>query len=325
MSIQPTRKLAFLCYPQFQSLDLSGPMEVFAQANKHTDIKYEIHILSESGGLNAATSGMQVVTEKFCSLAGFDSLIMLGGDGVHQVCENNEYIAYLQEQSGKVQRIISVCSGSLALAKAGLLNGRRATSHWGQVERLASYGQNIVVDPDAIYVRDGNVYTSAGVTTGMDLALSLVEDDHGRNIAMKIAKNLVVFYLRQGGQSQYSEPLKIQSLENDGIRKLCDFIRDNISAQLDVMTLAQRINMSERNFSRIFTKTVGCSPGKFVEQVRLDAARLHLENSRHSLDKIAQLSGFSSAEILRRVFYRQLNVSPAEYRQRFGKLDHKRK
>ena len=207
---------------------------------------------------------------------------------------------------------------SLFYSLAGLLDGKRATSHWTVTQYLSRISTDITVAEDVIFIRDGNAYTSAGVTTGMDLALALVEADYGRDLAMSIARMLVIYYRREGGQSQYSDLLKSQSLESHTFRDLCTYIHQHPRDNLSIGSLAQRAVMSERNFSRSFTCEVGVSPGKFVEQARFKAAKALLEDTVIGLESIADKSGFASAEVLRRVFKKIQGVAPANYRRRFG-------
>jgi transcriptional regulator GlxA family with amidase domain len=226
-------------------------------------------------------------------------------------------IAWLVGQSRYVRRLGSVCSGAFLLARAGLLTGRRATTHWNSAARLAKNYPNVRVEPDHIFVKDGPVYTSAGVTAGMDLALALVEEDHGRGVALRVARELVMFVKRPGGQSQYSLHLAAQVTERSPLRDIQESILNDLSAELSVEVLASRAGMSVRNFSRMFKRETGTTPGDFVEIARVQAARRMLEESDTPLKKVAYVCGFSDQNSLRRAFIRRLGVTPIEYRQRF--------
>jgi transcriptional regulator GlxA family with amidase domain len=217
-----------------------------------------------------------------------------------------------------VRRIGSVCSGAFILAEAGLLDGRRATTHWGWCKELAQRYPRVKVDPDPIFVRDGSIYTSAGVTAGMDLALALVEEDHGRELALRVARQLVLFLRRPGGQSQFSAQLAVQAADREPLRELQAWIADHLNQDLSVEALADRVAMSPRNFARVFSREVGVTPARFVEQARVEAARRRLEESAHGVDAIASQCGFGTAESMRRAFLRRLHVPPSAYRHRFA-------
>lgn len=313
------KKIGFICFDNFQSLDLVGPMEVFAQANSYKAQQYKLHILSVDGGTVRASSGLEIHTQRLTSINPLDTLIVIGGNGVYAAIENKRLIQYVIKQANKARRIVSICSGVFMLAEAGLLNGKKVTTHWKVCDKFSRRYPEVELDPDAIFVRDGKVTTSAGVTAGMDLCLSLVEEDIDRGTAMSIARMLVIYYRRAGGQTQFSETLKTQTLGDKKFADLCSFIQDNPACDLSVPSLAGHIAMSERNFSRCFTLEVGMSPGKYVEKVRLESAKEHLENTHKNLDEISLRCGFSSSEILRRLFKRRHGIAPTEYRKRFGK------
>jgi transcriptional regulator GlxA family with amidase domain len=220
----------------------------------------------------------------------------------------------------RVRRFGSVCTGAFILAEAGLLDGRRATTHWGSCALLAQRYPRVSVDPNPIFVRDGNVYTSAGVTAGMDLALALVEEDHGHEVALGVARELVLFLRRPGGQSQFSAQLAVQSADRAPLRDLQAWIADNLGGDLSVPALAAHAAMSPRNFARVFTQEVGVTPARFVEQARVEAACRRLEESANGVDAIAAECGFGSTESMRRAFLRRLRVPPSAYRHRFASM-----
>lgn len=216
------------------------------------------------------------------------------------------------------RRVASVCTGAFILAQAGLLDGKRATTHWAACRELEDRFDGVELQPDAIYVRDGDVFSSAGVTAGMDLALALVEDDLGRDAALEVARWLVLFLKRPGGQSQFSAQLELQTSDRDALRDLVAWIVEHPGADLSVPALAAQANMSPRNFARVFTKELGATPGVFVKRVRLEAARRRLEESDDGVETIAHHCGYGAAETMRRAFVRNLRVAPAEYRRRFA-------
>lgn len=313
------KKIVFICFDNFQSLDLVGPMEVFAQANTHKAQQYKLHILSVDGGTVRASSGLEIQTQRLKLINPLDTLIVIGGNGVYAAIENKRLLQYVIKQAAKARRVVSICSGAFLLAEAGLLKGKKVTTHWKVCDKFRNSYPEIELDPDAIFVRDGKVTTSAGVTAGMDLCLSLVEEDIDRDTAMSIARMLVIYYRRAGGQTQFSETLKTQTLGDKKFSDLCSFIQENPDYDLSVPALSEYSAMSERNFSRCFTLEVGMPPGKYVEKTRLESAKHLLENTHKNLDEISQRCGFSSSEILRRLFKRCHGIAPSEYRKRFGK------
>jgi transcriptional regulator GlxA family with amidase domain len=246
-----------------------------------------------------------------------DTLLVAGSVGEMRYEEG--FLDWLREQSGKARRFGSICTGALMLAKAGLLDGRRATTHWNWCEELACDYPKVKVDATPIYVREGNCYTSAGVTAGIELALALVEEDLGRQIALRVAQMMVVFLRRPAGQSQFSATLAAQTSENHSLGNLIAWLADNLTADLSIEKLARRAAMSPRNFARVFRREMRKTPGKHIEDLRLEAARRQLESSSRSLDEVANVSGFGSAEILCRVFRRRLGVTPGQYRASLGR------
>jgi transcriptional regulator GlxA family with amidase domain len=313
------KKIAFICFPGFQALDLVGPMDVFSLANPAEQQGYECHLLSEQGGLVTSLSGMTIMTEKLASLEGFDSLILIGGQHVKQTNQLEYLIQYIQNQHRKVKRIVSICTGAFLLARAGLLDNIKITTHWSCIQELQALIPSAMVIADAIYIKSGHIYTSAGISTGMDLALSLIEEDHGKNLCMAVAKELVVFYHRPGGQKQFSDLLLAQSVNNDKIKLACAYIHENLTKELTVSLLAEHVNMSPRNFSRQFTEQLKLSPGKYVQKSRIDRAKHLLEQGQLSVMQVAQQVGINSVAVLARLFKKYLATSPSDYKQRFYK------
>jgi transcriptional regulator GlxA family with amidase domain len=265
------------------------------------------------------SSGLEVVARtSLARVRGpIDTLIVAGGIGSRRLVQDARFIAAIRRLAARSRRVASVCTGALLLAEAGLLDGRRATTHWGFCEALAERYPRVQVDPDPIFVRDGDVYTSAGVTAGMDLALALVEDDLGREIALTVARWLVLFVKRPGGQSQFSAQLEGQLAERRPLRELQSFVAENPGADLSVEALAARAGMSPRHFARVFTAEVGVTPARFVERTRVEAARRRLEETDDGVEAIATAIGFGTAETMRRAFLRGIQVAPGAYRSRF--------
>ncbi len=317
--MQPIKKMAFICFPKFQALDLVGPMEVFSMAVEADKPSYECHLLSEHGGLVTSNSGITLATQKLMSLTGFDSLIVIGGEDVKQQGHHQHLIRYIQAQHSNVKRIISICTGAFLLADAGLLNNRKITTHWSCIEALKARVPSAEVVADAIYIKSGNLYTSAGISAGMDLALSIIEEDHNKVLSLAVARELVIFYHRPGGQKQFSDLLLAQSLSNDSIKQACLIINENLALDLTVTFLAERVNMSPRNFSRQFTEQLNLSPGKYVQKARVERAKMLLEQGQLSVAQVADKVGIKSIAVLSRLFKKYLAISPSDYKQRFYK------
>jgi len=317
-----SKKMAFICFQGFQALDLVGPMEVFSMANPEGKKGYECHFLSEKGGLITSTSGMTITTKKLVSLEGFDSLILIGGQQAKQQDQLQYLIKYIQKEQSKVKRIVSICTGVFLLARAGLLDNKRVTTHWSCIQQLITLLPNAKVIEDAIYIKSGNIYTSAGISAGMDLALSLVEEDHGKEMSLIVARELVIFYHRPGGQKQFSDLLLAQSLSNDKIKQACSYIHDNLKLDLSIALLAEQVNMSPRNFSRKFTEQLKQSPGRYVQKARVDRAKHLLEQGQLSITQVTDEIGIKSTAVLGRLFKKYLAISPYDYKQRFYKPSH---
>lgn len=303
-----------VAFDGFQSLDLAGPAEVFTLAG------WPVQIVTADGAPVRSSSGITIVPDgDLASARGrIDILMVVGGEGTPGAMTDARLLAWLRRASKRSGRVTSVCSGAFVLAEAGLLDGRRATTHWSVCDTLARRYSTIEVDPDSIYVRDGDVWTSAGVTAGMDLALALVEEDLGRDVALSIARRLVLFLRRPGNQSQFSAQLSVQTADRDALREVQHHIAEHLDADLSVESLAARASMSPRHFARCFREETGSTPARFVEAARLEAARRRLEESGDSIDVIAHSCGFGTSETMRRAFVRTLHVAPTEYRRRFA-------
>jgi transcriptional regulator GlxA family with amidase domain len=318
------KRVAFVVYRGIQSLDLAGPFEVFQGANEVLALAgrppaYEVRVLARSVEPIATESGLGIVPHAAIARARdpVDTLIVAGGSGFKHAIEDRALLRGVARLAKGARRVVSVCSGAFVLAELGLLDGRRATTHWGRCAQLARMHPAVRVESEPIFVRDGRIYTSAGVTAGIDLALALVEDDLGREVALQIARGLVMFLRRPGSQAQFSAQLRMQQADREPLREVQRFIAECPGDDLGTDALAHRAAMSVRNFTRCFRQQVGVSPARYVETARLEAARRRLVESQDGLDRVATLCGFGSAEILRRAFVRRLNVTPSEYRVRF--------
>jgi transcriptional regulator GlxA family with amidase domain len=314
--------MALVAYPDVQMLDVVGPLEVFACATRFLPSGtpgYAVEVLAASRGTVRASSGLTLGVDRPWAQVrgGLDTLLVAGGPGTIRAIGDEALLAWLRRMAPRVRRFGSVCSGTFILAEAGLLDGRRVTTHWNNCADLARRYPSLHVDPDPIFVRDGSLYTSAGVTAGMDLALALVEEDHGRELAMRVARQLVLFLRRPGGQSQFSAQLAVQAAEREPLRDLQAWITDHPEADLSVPALARRVAMSPRNFARVFHREVGMTPARFTERVRVEAARRRLEETTDGVEGVAAVCGFGTAESMRRAFLRTIRVSPTAYRHRF--------
>jgi transcriptional regulator GlxA family with amidase domain len=317
------RRVVLVVFPDLQLLDLAGPLEVFAMADRFSDSEvseYATEVVSPDGGVIRASNGLEIGANRAVGACRgpIDTLVVVGGRGVAQAIVDERLVAWIRSAAQRSRRVTSVCSGAFLLARAGLLDGRSATTHWATCARLAQLFPEVTVDPDPIFIRDGNVWTSAGVTAGMDLALALVEHDLGADRAREIARYLVLFVQRSGGQSQFSAQLAAQRPERDTLVQLASWIADHLGDDLSVPVLAARASMSVRNFSRRFVQEFGSTPAAYVEAVRVEAGRRLLETTRRGLTEIARDCGFGTVETMHRSFQRTIRVTPGQYRQHFS-------
>lgn len=323
-STSGTRRVVLVAYEGMQVLDLTGPHEVFAGASRSGsdtagEPLYSVEVVAPGAGPVGASSGLHVCADSAISdcRGAIDTLMVVGGLGCFAATEVPELIAWIAAAAERSRRVSSVCSGAFLLAAAGLLDGRRATTHWSSCELLAERHPSVEVEPDSIYVRDKEIWTSAGVTAGIDLALAMVEEDHGQALAREVARRLVMFVQRPGGQSQFSSHIATPRAERRPLRELQAWIADNLEADLRVETLAERAHMSTRNFARAFGREVGLTPAAYVEAVRVERAKQRLEEAAEPVETVASGCGFGSAETMRRAFARRVGVPPADYRARF--------
>lgn len=312
------RRVVFFAFDGVQMLDLTGPAQVFASANDFEAGRYDIRLVSKTGGLITTSAGVQIATEPLAAIEGLPvhTLVLPGGEeGVARVLNDAGQIGWIKRVAARATRACTVCSGTFLLAATGLADGKRVATHWRAARLLQQAYPALAVDPEAIYVEDGKVWSSAGVTTGIDLALALVERDHDRNTAMRIARRLVVYMRRPGHQSQFSATLKAQSVADERLSRLVAWMRDNLANDLSVEQLAERAAMCPRSFHRAFVASLGDTPARFVETLRLDAARDHLANPALSVEQVAHLAGFGRVERLIKSFRRRLGLTPAAYRR----------
>jgi transcriptional regulator GlxA family with amidase domain len=322
-----SRRIVFVAGPGTEILDLVGPLQVFARASEMRVREdpglppiYSVEVVSIAAQRSLiANCGLHFTADKtFRDANGkIDTLLVAGGEAIEENQIKPEAVRWLRRIAGEARRVGSVCTGAMLLARAGLLNGRRATTHWNWCETLIRRAPKAEVDPNPIFVRDENIYTSAGVTAGMDLALALVEEDHGSRLALQVARNLVLYLRRPGGQSQFSAALSLQLTDRKPLRELEAWVLDHLDQPLTVQQLAQRVAMSPRNFARVFTREMKTTPAKFVERLRVEAARRRLEESRNSMETIADECGFGSVNSMRSVFQRTLRTAPGQYRRHF--------
>jgi transcriptional regulator GlxA family with amidase domain len=312
------RRVVLVAFDDCQSLDLIGPNEVFSVASRLVEGSYSVEIVAPARSFSS-WSGLRM--EAHGTIAGcrgaIDTLMVVGGDGVSAAERDERLIAFLRRAAARSRRVTSVCTGAFLLARAGLLDGREATTHWSSCSELAERYPSVAVQSDPIFVRSGNVSTSAGVTAGIDLALALVEEDLGPKAARDVARWLVLFLRRPGGQSQFSAALAGQRAEREPLRELQAWIVDHLDEDLSVSALATRAYMSPRNFARAFKREVGMTPAAYVEALRVERARALLEAAGENVEQVARRCGFGTVETMRRVFRRRLGVSPGDYRQRF--------
>lgn len=336
---EPTKTIVLVVYQGCQSLDVTGPWEVFSKANTFCQEAgrpkpYRLLLASPEGGPITSNSGLQLgPTTALAALRGaIDTVLVVGGNDevLEQPGSVPQVVPWLQRRVGQVRRMGSVCTGAFALAAAGLLDGRRATTHWQYCERLAALYPRVNLEPDAIFVADPPLYSSAGITAAIDLSLALVEADLGQALALQVARNLVLFLRRPGGQSQYSAGLQAQTqasrAEQAGnassserrLAALLLWMVEHPTQDLGVAALAERAHMSERHFARLFLSETGQTPARFVEALRLDRAKSYLEQSAWPLERVAQRAGFGSVDSLQRSLKRQAGITPQQYRQRFS-------
>jgi len=321
-SPNPTRAIEVLTFPAVQLLDVTGPVQVFASANELVVNAggvppYRLKLVTQGDQGVVSSAGVKLAASPLTQRSeALDTLLVAGGQGVEAAAANPALVDWLRQRATQARRVASVCTGAFLLAASGLLDGRRAVTHWKDCARLAQRFPSVRVEPDPIFVRDGPVWTSAGVTAGIDLALALMEEDLGRSVALAVARHLVVFLKRPGGQAQFSAALALQAAD-DKFGALHDWINGHLGDDLSLSVLADQAGMSERSFSRHYAEATGQTPARAIERLRVEAARRLLSESRTPVKRIAQRCGFGSEETMRRSFLRLLAVTPQAYRSRF--------
>ena len=316
--MDPTRRVVLVAFDDLQALDLTGPNEVFSIANRIRKGAYEVEIVAPTRSFTS-WSGVRIEAHNTIGACRgpIDTLMVAGGDGIRAAQEDERLVAWIRRAAGRSRRVTSVCTGAFLLARAGLLDGHEATTHWSECHELERLYPAVNVKSDPIFVRSGAVYTSAGVTAGIDLALALVEEDLGPKVARDVARWLVLFLRRPGGQSQFSAALAGQRAAREPLRDVQAWMVDHLDEDLSVPALSERAYMSPRNFARAFKREVGMTPGAYVETLRVERARALLETGDESVEQVALRCGFGTVETMRRVFRRRLGVSPGDYRERF--------
>ena len=318
------KRIVILVFNGVNLLDVSGPAQVFTQANcvaANRCVRYQIQLASRHGGLIACNSGINIETTSLRQIAttSIDTFIIAGGGGVHQLLGDNNLIRQVKTICEQASRRGSVCTGAFLLAATGLLDNRRAVTHWQHVDKLQANFPCVKVEPDPIYICDKDIWSSAGISAGIDLALAMVEQDLGHNSSLQTARELVVYLKRPGGQSQFSTPLQAQAADNSGIfNDLQVWIMNNLDKRLTTQQLADYMNMSSRNFHRLYKSQTGKTPAKSIEQLRLMSAKRQLESIQPAVARIASHCGFTNEETMRRAFIRNFGISPYEYRKRFS-------
>ena len=316
-----SKRVAIAVPPNAQSLDVFGPLDVFVEATRQSGgtAAYDVRLIAIEKDAVIRTGGVSIVADKsiYDSDAPYDTLLVAGSPDFSRAESYADFQHWLRQRAAEVPRYGSVCTGAFFLGAAGLLDGRNVTTHWQHAAELAARYPAAKVEPDQIYVKDGPLYTSAGVTAGIDLALRLVEDDHGRELALTVARRLVVFLKRPGGQSQFSAHLAAQIASDTRVQSLQHWILDNLAANLSIAALARQAAMSVRNLTRVFQGETGVTPTDYVETARLDAARRLLEDTDVPLQRVASRCGFGNTDTMRRTFLRRIGTGPHDYRARF--------
>jgi transcriptional regulator GlxA family with amidase domain len=306
--------IGVLIFPDFQLLDAAGPISVFDIAGRFAKAQLPIRVVAAHPGAVCSTSGVEMLARKFGSVSGITTLIIAGGDGVEAAARNICTLNFVRAVAKRGARVASVCSGTFILAEAGLLDGRRATTHWHRTRQFLNTYPQVRLEPDQIYVRDGNIWSSAGITAGIDLALAMVAEDYGDAIVEKTARQLVLYHRRSGGQSQFSSLLELKA-PTGRFGPLLTWARENLDARLTVEDLAEHAGMSSRHFTRAFIAETGSTPSKAIERLRIEEARARVQSSSEAIERVAETTGFGDPERMRRAFIRAFGQPPQSLRR----------
>jgi transcriptional regulator GlxA family with amidase domain len=319
-----SKTVAIVVFAGVQALDVTGPMDVFSEANRFLapEDHYQLEVIGVERGAMACSNGLTLHAHRHFSeaLQVYDLLLVAGGPQLPFMAFGAAFDAWLRDACARSRRFGSICNGAFMLARAGLLEGRTVTTHWGDASALAALCPSTRVEADRLYVQDGELFTSAGVTAGIDLSLYLLGQDQGAQVALSVAKRLVVFTQRSGGQSQFSPFLTPHAEETSAVAKVQHYVQANLTGDLALADLANAANMSTRNFSRVFAREANITPAEFVERARVDAARVLLESTRAPLKTVAYQCGFRDAQHMRSVFNRRLGVTPQQFRLNFAAM-----
>jgi transcriptional regulator GlxA family with amidase domain len=307
--------IGVLIFPDFQLLDAAGPISVFELARRYAATAPALRVLAVAAGAVRSSSGAEMLAADFASLDAISTLIIAGGEGVEEAARCPDTVAFVRRIAANGTRIASVCSGAYILAEAGLLDGRRATTHWSRTRDFIGRYPRVKIEPDQIFTRDGDVWTSAGITAGIDLALAMVAEDHGDAAAQNTARQLVLYHRRSGGQSQFSSLLELKA-PTGRFADLLSWMREHLGSPLSVDDLADRAGMSPRHFARAFAAETGTTPSKAIEKLRLEVARERVQSSNETIERVAQSTGFRDPERMRRAFIRAYGQPPQSLRRR---------
>jgi transcriptional regulator GlxA family with amidase domain len=306
--------IGIVVFPDFQLLDAAGPISAFEIAGRLVDKDHSIKILAATGGPVRSSSGVEILASGFAHSGAITTLIVTGGGGVEDAARSEPILEFVRATAERAVRVASVCSGAYILAEAGLLDGRRATTHWRRTRHFLSAYPRVKLEPDRIFVRDGNIWSSAGITAGIDLALAMVAEDFGDDVAQKTARQLVLYHRRSGGQTQFSSLLELKA-PNGRFGALLTWAREHLDAPLTVEDLAEQAGMSSRHFTRAFIAETGTTPSKAVERLRIEVARQRVQSSSEAIERVAQLTGFRDPERMRRAFIRAFGQPPQSLRR----------
>jgi transcriptional regulator GlxA family with amidase domain len=306
--------IGVLIFPDFQLLDVAGPISVFEIANRYARIDTPIRVMSATPGPVRSTSGAEMLARKFGPPSAITTLIIAGGDGVEPAARNTCVSNFVKAVARRGTRIASVCSGTFVLAEAGLLDGKRATTHWQRTRQFLATYPKVKLEPDQIFVRDGQIWSSAGITAGIDLALAMVAEDHGETVVEQTARQLVLYHRRSGGQSQFSSLLELKA-PTGRFGPILTWARENLVAKLTVEDLAERAGMSSRHFTRAFIAETGSTPSKAIERLRIEVARTRVQSSSETIEHVAEVTGFRDPERMRRAFIRAFGQPPQSMRR----------